>query len=102
LDGGDILADSDTDGTSVGAFYHFNFKTAGVVTPFLGVNVDMLGGDVGDLYDLEYGADVGIKLYPFDHGGVGFSLGYSKLKADIDGLPDADGLSLGVALLLKY
>lgn len=51
---------------------------------------------------LEYGAEAGLKLYPFEHGGVRFGVRYSKLRSDVDGLPDTDGLGLGVALLLKH
>lgn len=102
LDGGDIQPDSETDGTAVGFFYHFNFKSSGTVTPFLGFAVSKLGGDIGEVYDLEYGAEAGLKLYPFEHGGVGLSLGYSKLRADIEQQPDATGVGLAAALLLKY
>lgn len=102
LDGGDLFEDVSTDGTRLGGFYNFNFGATGMATPYVGAALSTLGGDLGDAFDLQYAVEVGVKLYPFDHGGVSIGLGYSELKADAPGLPDADALSLGIGLLLKY
>jgi hypothetical protein len=101
-DGGDLFEDQKTDGSAFGVFYNYNFKTQGNLAPFVGVSASVLGGDVGDLYDWEYDLLAGIKLYPFEHAGVVFEVSYGMLQSSEDGLPDGDGLALGVGLLLKY
>ena len=73
-----------------------------MVAPYLGLGFTVLGGDVGDLYDREYGAELGLKVYPFEHAGFLVGVRYANLKAAVEGLPDAFGLSLGVGLLMKF
>ncbi len=102
LKGGDLFADSSTDGTQIGGFYAYNFDLEGMATPYIGVSVATLGGDLGDAYDLEYTAELGVKIYPFEHGGVSAGLGFFKMQADAPGLADADGFHFGVGLLIKY
>jgi hypothetical protein len=102
IDGGDIFLDESVDGTRFGAFYIYNFGASGSLTPYVGASLSTLGGDLGDSYNLQYGAEAGLKFYPFENGGISFGLGYSKLKADMPGLDDADDLNIGVGLLLKY
>lgn len=102
FEGGDFFESMDTDGTGFGGFYNLNVKTTGNITPYVGASVIKYGGDMGDAYDIQYGIDGGIKLYPFEHGGIVFSLNYAKLKADMDEMPDADAIGLGVGMILKY
>ncbi len=103
VEGGDLFADVSSDGTRVGGFYNYNFDIGNdTVTPYVGAVLATLGGDLGDAYDLTYGAEVGVKIYPWEHGGISVGLGYSELKADAQDLPDADSLSLGFGVLLKY
>ena len=98
----DIFVDSETDGSTYGGFYHFNFSTKGMATPFVGVNAAIVGGDVGDIYNFQYGAEAGVKIYPFEHGAVVVSVAYAKLQADEAGVPDADAISLGAGIILKF
>ncbi len=102
IDGGDVFADEDTDGTTYLGFYNYNFRTESILTPYVGIQLAGLGGDVGDLYNFQYGAEVGLKIYPFEHGGVNVFLAYSELSADEEGIPDASAFGLGAALLLKF
>jgi len=103
IEGGDVFQSEDTDGTSLGAFYNYNFTTTSSVTiPFIGFNFAALGGDVGDVYNFQYGVEAGLKIYPFEHGGVVFSIGYTELVAEEDQLPDGSALSLGGGLLLRF
>jgi hypothetical protein len=90
------------DGTALGAFYHFNFLTSGIITPFLGVNASFLGGDIGDVYDFQYGIEGGIKVYPFEHAGFAFGIEWSQLQASEDYYEDADGLAFGAGLLIRF
>lgn len=90
------------DGMGFGVFYHFNFVTSSVVTPFLGANVSWLGGDVGDVYDFQYGIEGGIKVYPFEHAGVVIGLEWAQLQAAENYYDDADGLSFAVGLLIRF
>jgi hypothetical protein len=99
----DIGPESESvDGTGLGAFYHFNFQTAGMITPYLGVNASFLGGDIGDVYDFQYGIEGGIKVYPFEHAGILVGVEWSQLQSDVDGLDDADGLAFGVGLMIRF
>ncbi len=98
----EVTVEIDTDGYGVGAFYHYNFSSGNVATPYLGVAVQSIGGDAGDVYDLSYEAQLGVKFYPFDNAGVLLAASYSQLMAAEDGLPDADGIQLVAGLLIKY
>jgi len=100
--GSDIFESETTDGTTFGVFYDYNFKTKGQVLPYVGVGVSTIGGDLGDLYDLEFGVEAGIKFYPFDHAGVNVGVSYSKLQGAESGIPDGDGIALGAGLLIKF
>ena len=102
IDGGDVFANAEVDGTRLGGFYTYNFGNYGNVTPYVGGVISTLGGDLGDSFDLQYAAEVGIKVYPWEHGGFNVGLGYFQLTADAPGLDDADGLNLGIGVLLKY
>ena len=101
-EGGDIFEDSETDASGLGGFYQYNVRTSGNITPFFGAYGSVLGGDTGEVYNFEIGAEGGIKIYPFEHGGVVVSLSYSQLSADDDEMPDASIFALGAGLLLKY
>ena len=99
-DGGDIFADVSIDGTTLGAFYNYNF-TSGNLNPYLGAFVASVGGDAGDQYDLEYGAEIGLKIWPWKNGGFSFGLTWSELESSTD-FPNAQGLAFGAGLLIKY
>ena len=58
------------DGTTLGAFYQFNFDSGGNMVPFIGADVAYIGGDLGDAYDFGYGVSAGAKYYPYEHVGV--------------------------------
>ena len=90
------------DGMGVGAFYHFNFTTSGMITPFLGASVGFIGGDIGDLYDYQYGIEGGIKVYPFENAGVSVGLAWQQLVAAEDEWDDADGLAFAIGLLIRF
>lgn len=90
------------DGSTLGVFYHLNFPMSGSVTPYIGVNAAWIGGDLGDAFDLQYGASVGMKIYPFEHAGVSIGVTYQKLNAAESYIEDADGLSVGVGLLIRF
>jgi hypothetical protein len=101
-DGGNLFEDSSVDATRLGGFYAFNIKTKGILTPYIGASIASIGGDLSDAYNLQYGAEIGLKIYPFEHAGLSIGLGYAQLASDAEGLPDASGISLGAGLLIKY
>lgn len=90
------------DGTTLGLFYNLNFPTQGTLVPYLGIDVATIGGDLGDAYDLSYGASAGIKMYPYDHVGINFAVSYQKLQGAEDFIEDADGTSVTVGLMLRF
>ncbi len=102
FDGGEVFESSSVDGTSLGGFYAFNFGGSETVTPYVAAVLAVLEGDLGDTYDMEMGAEVGIKIYPFEHAGLSIGAGWSKLQSDVEGLDDADTVSIGAGLLIKY
>jgi hypothetical protein len=96
------IEDISADGGTFGAFYALNFPTSGPMTPYVGVNAAALGGDLGDLYDFQYGAAVGLKVYPFTNGGFNVGLAYQILNAAENYIDDADGFSVAIGLLLRF
>lgn len=96
------IEDVSADGGTLGAFYALNFPTSGPLTPYVGVNAAFITGDLGDLYDFQYGASAGLKIYPFTNGGFSVGLAYQKLTAAEDYIDDADGFSVAMGLLLRF
>jgi len=94
--------DASVDGITLGAFYALHFPTSGILTPYIGLNAAWLGGDVGDLYDFQYGVGAGLKIYPYEHAGISVGIAYQRLQAAEDYIDDADGLSFGVGLLIRF
>lgn len=90
------------DGSTLGAFYALHFPMSGNMTPYIGVGAAYLGGDLGDVFDFQYGASVGLKIYPFAHGGFNIGLAYQRLNAAEDFIDDADGFSVVMGLLLRF
>jgi hypothetical protein len=90
------------DGTSLGAFYQFNFDSGEMMVPFIGVDVAYFSGDVGDAYDFGYGASAGLKLYPYEHAGIIMSVSYQQLLGAEDFIDDEDGFNLSVGLSLRF
>ena len=89
-------------GTSAGLLYHYNFTTGGDAAPYFGFSFGILGGDLGDLYDYSYAFEGGVKFYPFKHGGMIFGVSIGSLNSDQAGVPDADSVSIGAGMLLKF
>lgn len=94
--------DSDVDGGRWGVFYNLNFGSQGNITPYIGFDFRVFGGDLGDIFEYGYGVEAGIKVYPFDHGGFTAGLAYSKQEPSRSSQPSANTLSIGVGLALKY
>jgi hypothetical protein len=90
------------DGTSLGAFYQFNFDSGEMMVPFIGADIAYFGGDVGDAYDWGYGATVGLKLYPYEHVGVIMGLSYQQLLGAEDFIDDEDGFNVNIGLSLRF
>ncbi len=92
----------DVDGLIWGLGYTYNFSTEGNVVPFLGVEVAKIDGDLGDLYDMTWGAVGGIKVYPWEHGGFRVGVRWGKMNSNMDGLSDADLLGLDAGVVLRF
>lgn len=102
IDAGDFGPDADSDATGFGIFFQYNFPTFGTFTPFLGIELFALSGEISDVYDYEIDAEAGVKIYPFEHGGIVASVRYSRAFSGNDFVPDADALGVGAGLVLKY
>ena len=61
--GGEIgFTDVDIDGSSsdssiLGAFYAYNFRSGGILNPYISPKIVTFGGDLGDLFDWAYGVE---------------------------------------------
>lgn len=98
----DIFGNESTDGSELGVFYAYNFSTAGTTTPFVGIGASIIGGDLGDVYDLSYGLEAGLKIFPYKNAGFVFSVAYAELQAAESFIDDADGLRVGAGLLIRF
>lgn len=90
------------DGTTLGAFYQFNFDNGGNLVPFLGVDLAYIGGDIGDAYDYSYGASAGVKFYPYEHVGVLMGVSYMNMVGAENYIDDEDGFNVNVGLSLRF
>jgi hypothetical protein len=90
------------DGTSIGAFYQFNFDSGGNMVPFIGVNADYISGDLGDAYEYGYGATAGIKYYPYEHVGVLMGISYMNMVGAENYIDDEDGFNVNVGLAVRF
>jgi len=98
----DFFGGESTDGNELGVFYAYNFSTTGTMTPFVGIGASIIGGDLGDIYDSSYGLEAGLKVFPYKHAGFVFSVAYAELQAAESFIDDADGLSVGAGLLIRF
>ena len=90
------------DGTTLGAFYQFNFDNGGNMVPFIGADVAYIGGDLGDAYDFGYGLSAGAKYYPYEHVGVIIGIAWQNLTGAENFIDDEDGFNLSVGLSLRF
>jgi hypothetical protein len=90
------------DGTTLGAFYQFNFDNGGDMVPFIGIDVAYIGGDLGDVYEYGYGASAGLKFYPYEHAGVLMGVSYQNLVGAENWIDDEDGFNVNVGLSLRF
>jgi len=90
------------DGTTLGAFYQFNFDSGGNMVPFIGADVAYISGDLGDAYEWGYGATAGIKYYPYEHVGVLMGVSYMNMVGAENFIDDEDGFNVNVGLSLRF
>ncbi|MDH3525759.1 MAG: porin family protein [Acidobacteriota bacterium] len=89
------------DALEFGVGYDYNFRTGENLNAFVGASVVGFGGDRGDLFDLGYGAEVGVKVYPWSHGGLLFVATYRELEGS-GGVPDATQVLGFAGIGLKF
>ncbi|MCP3962598.1 MAG: outer membrane beta-barrel protein [bacterium] len=90
-----------SDSVEYGAAYTYNFRAGTSLNPFLSTLIVGFGGDLDDVFDLGYGVEAGVKVYPWEHGGVLFGVTYRELTG-ADGVPDASHLLAFAGLTLKF
>lgn len=90
------------DGTTLGAFYQFNFDSGADFVPFIGLDLAYIGGDIGDLYEYGYGASAGIKYYPYEHVGVLMGVSYMNMVGAENYIDDEDAFNVNVGLSLRF
>jgi len=89
-----------SDSVEYGAAYNYNFRAGDSLNPYLGVFVLGFGGDRGDVFDLGYAAEAGVKVYPWSHGGMLFAVTYRELEG-AGRVPDATNVIAFAGLSLK-
>ncbi len=90
-----------SDSLEFGAAYTYNFRAGTSLNPYLSALVLGFGGDLGDVFDLGYGAELGVKVYPWPHGGMLFGVTYRELTG-AGGVPDATNIIAFGGLTLKF
>lgn len=90
------------DGTEIGPFYHLNFPTDGNAVPFIGINANWIGGDLNDAYDYSYGVSAGVKVYPYEHAGLVFSVAYQRMNGAQSYINDANGTSANIGVVIRF
>lgn len=86
---------------ALGGAYTYNFRAGRDLNPYLAVRFFTFEGDVGDIFDYSYGAEAGVKLYPWSHGGFIFGLGYRKMIG-ADGGQDRTDFAGFSGLIVKF
>jgi hypothetical protein len=90
-----------SDTVEYGGAYSYNFRAAQSLNPYLAAVILGFAGDLGDIFDLGYGAELGVKLYPWPHGGMLFGVTYRQLDG-ADRIPDATNTIVFGGLTLKF
>ena len=90
-----------SDSLEFGAAYTYNFRAGTSLNPFVSALVLGFGGDLGDAFDLGYGVELGIKAYPWPHGGMLFGVAYRELTGS-GRVPDATNILALGGLTLKF
>ena len=90
-----------SDTVEFGAAYTYNFRVGTSLNPYLSALVLGFGGDLGDVFDLGYAAELGVKVYPWPHGGMLFGVTYRELTG-ADQVPDATNIIAFGGLTLKF
>jgi len=89
------------DGYSYGVYLHANIPTRSVVTPYFGLGLSILGGDVRELYDWDADLAAGLKIYPGRRFGIQAAASYDKFIPGGEN-PGAEGLRLSLGGLFKF
>lgn len=89
------------DSVEYGLAYNYNFRVGESLNPYLGAVVVGFGGERGDLFDLGYAAELGVKVYPWSHGGMVFGVAYRELQG-AGGARDATHVIAFGGLSLKF
>lgn len=93
-------ADS-TDTSSFGGAYTYNFRAGEALNPYLAAQVMVFGGEASDIFDLGYGFEFGVKVYPWSHGGAIFGVSYRQFEGT-DNRQDAINTNAFGGLVLKF
>ena len=91
-----------TDGISYGPIVEINFLPDRIVTPFIGAFLGSVEGDVGDVYDLSYGAAVGAKFFVGDSASVNLALSFNTLDSVEGGPEDIDTTALTAGFSIYF
>lgn len=90
-----------SDTVEYGGAYSYNFRAAQSLNPYVSAVILGFGGDRGDVFDFGYGAELGLKVYPWPHGGMLFGVTYRQLRGK-GGVPDATQFIAFGGLTLKF
>ena len=73
-----------------------------VATPFIGLALGGIGGDIADFYNIAYGASVGAKVFIGNSASINLALSGQTLKADNDFFEDIDSTAFTVGVSFYF
>lgn len=92
----------DSDANAFGGFYRFNFGTASeTFEPFVGANIQGIGGDLGDFFDYQTGLEAGTRVMAGRRGALNVMLFYDKLYG-ADDVEDSDSMGIAAGLSIFF
>jgi hypothetical protein len=94
------IENESTDLFSFGAFYHYNFRAAENLNPYVGAQIATVTGDDA-VSDSSYGLTAGVKMYPWENGGFNFGVSYDQFAGDGDN-PDSNTINVFAGVLIKF
>lgn len=90
-----------SDALEYGVSYNYNFRSGTILNPYLGAFILGFGGDRGDVFDLGFAAEIGVKIYPWSHAGMVLATAYRELEG-AGGVPDATNVLVFSGISLKF
>lgn len=95
------FAQNGSDSTILLLYYTYNFRAGQILNPYVAGQFLTYQGDLADLFDIAYGVEVGVKVFPWSHAGFLTGLNYREVRGAED-IFDATEINLFSGLLVKF